>query len=128
MTNLFGNYGPPEEGMGPPGRGGPDRSRWMQWLQLGLTSALLVLFVNQVMAFREVNRKIARLHERMDVLESSRMLERRPAVEANQRTMEQRVRQLEYTLRELAADNQTPPSGDKEIPAFQLPPPPRLMP
>jgi hypothetical protein len=128
MTNLFGNYGPQEEGNGPPGPGGQDPSRWMQWLQLGLTSALVVLFVNQVMAFQEVNRKIARLHERMDVLESSRMLERRPEVEPNQRTVEQRLRQLETTLRELASDNQPAPASEKEIPAFQLPPPPSLMP
>jgi hypothetical protein len=128
MANLFGNYGPQEEGNGPPGPGSPDPSRWMLWLQLGLTSALLVLFVNQVMAFREVNRKIARLHERMDLLESSRMLERQPEVEANQRTVEQRLQQLETTLRELASDNQPTPASEREIPAFQLPPRPSLMP
>lgn len=128
MANLFGNYGPQEEGNGPPGPGGRDPSRWMLWLQLGLTSALLVLFVNQVMAFREVNRKIARLHERMDLLESSRMLERQPEVEANQRTVEQRLQQLETILRELASDNQPTPASEREIPAFQLPPRPSLMP
>jgi hypothetical protein len=125
MRNLFGNYGPAPEGDGPLG---PDRFNWLQWVQLGLSSALLVLFVNQVMAFQEVNRKIARLHERMDLLENSRMLDISPALEAQQRTIQQRLRQLETALRELATENQSSTGSEKEIPAFQLPPPPRFMP
>ncbi len=110
------------------GPAGPDHSRWLQWLQLGLSCALLVLFANQVMAFRDVNRKIARLHERIDLLENSRMLDTTPALEAQQRTLQQRLLQLESSLRELGNDYQPPANADKEIPAFQLPQPPRIMP
>lgn len=114
--------------MMPPPPAGPDRFRWLQWLQLGLTAALLVLFVNQLIAFRDVNRKIARLHERMDALESNRLLESRTALQSSQRTMEQRLLQIEATLRALAAESQGSSSGQREIPAFQIPPPPRILP
>lgn len=128
MRNPLDSYGPQPEGEAPPGLAGRDPSRWWQWLQLGLSSALVVLFVNQVIAVQEVNRKIARLHERMDLLENSRMLDTTPAIEAQQRVMTQRLQQLEKALRELAAENQPPPDTEKEIPAFQLPPPPRILP
>lgn len=128
MRHPLDNYGPQLEGEAPPGPAGPDPSRWWQWLQLGLSSALVVLFVNQVMAFQEVNRKIARLHERMDLLENSRILDTTPAMEAQQRALTQRLRQLEKALRELGTENQVNPESEKEIPAFQLPPPPRILP
>jgi hypothetical protein len=128
VENPLEGYGPPPESDAPPGSAGPDRFPWLQWLQLGLTCALLVLFANQVLAFRDVNRKIARLHERIDLLENSRMLDATPALEAQQRTLQQRLRQLEAALRELGNESQPPASAEKEIPAFQLPPPPRLLP
>lgn len=128
MQNPLEGYGPAPESDDPMGPAGPERSRWLQWLQLGLSCALLVLFANQVMAFRDVNRKIARLHERMDLLENSRMLETTPALEAQQRSLQQRLLQLEATLRELGNENPPSPNTDKDIPAFQLPPPPKIMP
>lgn len=128
MQNPLEGYGPAPESDDPMVPAGPERSRWLQWLQLGLSCALLVLFANQVMAFRDVNRKIARLHERMDLLENSRMLETTPALEAQQRSLQQRLLQLEATLRELGNENPPSPNTDKDIPAFQLPPPPKIMP
>jgi hypothetical protein len=130
MRNPLDSYGPQEDNDAPmgPGRGGPDPFRWLQWLQLALTTALLVLFVSQVMSFRDVNRKIARLHERIDLLDNNRLLETRPAIERNSTEIEQRLQKLENAVRDLAAENIASPSGDKEIPAFQLPPPPRLLP
>jgi hypothetical protein len=80
------------------------------------------------MSFRDVNRKIARLHERIDLLDNNRLLETRPAIERNSTEIEQRLQKLENAVRDLAAENIASPSGDKEIPAFQLPPPPRLLP
>ena len=128
MRDPLAGYGPSPENEGPEGPAGPDRSRWLQWVQLGLSCTLLVLFANQLMAFRDVNRKIARLHERIDLLENSRMLDTTPALEAQQRTLQERLQQLETTLRELGNENQPSPGDSKEIPAFQLPPPPRIMP
>lgn len=128
MKNPLEGYGPSPENDGPGWSAGPDRSRWLQWVQLGLSCALLVLFANQLMAFRDVNRKIARLHERIDLLENSRMLDTTPALEAQQRTLQERLQQLETTLRELGNESQESPGASKEIPAFQLPPPPRIMP
>ncbi|MFN9624541.1 MAG: hypothetical protein ACK587_17175 [Cyanobacteriota bacterium] len=125
MRNLFGNYGPPEED-GPMAPGPPDR--WLQWLQLGLTATLVVLFVNQLLTFRDVYSKIARLHERLDLLESRRILDTGPTLETSQRQLEERMRQLEKALRELGSESQAGPAGDREIPAFQVPPPPRMLP
>ncbi len=125
MRNLFGNYGP-QEGDGPMVPEGPER--WLQWLQLGLTVTLVVLFVNQLASFRDVNRKIARLHERLDLLESRRLLDTGPTLENNQRQLDVRLRQLEKALSELASENQPTPPNEREIPAFQVPPPPRILP
>ncbi len=125
MRNLFGNYGPQDDPvpMGPEGA-----ERWLQWLQLGLTVTLLVLFVNQVLSFRDVNRKIARLHERLDLLESRRLLDTGPTLEGNLRRLDERLGQLEKALSELASENPISPSNVREIPAFQVPPPPRILP
>ncbi len=127
MRDPLENYAPQEPGIFSAGPPGPDRFRWLQWLQLGLTSALLVVFINQVLSVREVNRQIARLHERIDLLESSRMLESRPLMDEKQRTLEQRIRQLEETLRELSVESRTIRPSEAEIPAFQIPPPPRSL-
>lgn len=125
MRNLFGNYGPQED-PAPVGSEGADR--WLQWLQLGLTVTLVVLFVNQVLSFRDVNRKIARLHERLDLLESRRLLDTGPTLEGNLRRLDERLGQLEKALSELASENPVSPSNLREIPAFQVPPPPRILP
>jgi hypothetical protein len=127
MRDPLENYGPQEGGIFSASPPGPDRFRWLQWLQLAFTSALLVVFVNQVLSLREVNRQIARLHERIDLLESSRMLESRPLMDEKQRTLEQRLRQLEETLRELSVESRTSRPSEGEIPAFQIPPPPRTL-
>ncbi|MFN9643751.1 MAG: hypothetical protein ACK6BG_01210 [Cyanobacteriota bacterium] len=125
MRNLFGNYGPQDD---PVPMGSEGAERWLQWLQLGLTVTLLVLFVNQVLSFRDVNRKIARLHERLDLLESRRLLDTGPTLEGNLRRLDERLGQLEKALSELASENPVSPSNVREIPAFQVPPPPRILP
>jgi hypothetical protein len=128
MRDPLETYGPGPEtdpAMAFPGR---NPLRWLPWLQLALTSALLVLFISQVIEIQSVNRKIARLHERMDQIESSRMMETAPAMEAQQRATQQRLAQLESALRQLASEGQVSPGSNKEIPAFQIPPPPRMLP
>ncbi|MEB3317112.1 MAG: hypothetical protein VKO39_03080 [Cyanobacteriota bacterium] len=100
----------------------------MQWLQLALTTALLVLFVTQVMSFRDVNRKMARLHERIDLLDNNRLMESRSEMGGHVSMIEQRLQKLENAVRDLAAESLSSPEGDTEIPAFQLPPPPKIMP
>jgi hypothetical protein len=127
MRDPLENYGPQEGrtvSAGPPGL---ERFRWLQWVQLAITSALLVFFINQILSVREVNRQIARLHERIDVIESSRMLESRPLMDEKQRTLDQRLRQLEETLRELSIESRNVRPSAGEIPAFQMPPPPGTM-
>jgi hypothetical protein len=124
MRDPLENYGPQERESFAPMRFGPERFRWLQWVQLAITSALLVFFVNSVLSIREVNRQIARLHERIDLLEGSRMLEARPAMDERQRTLDQRLRQLEDALRELSIESRNARSPEAEIPAFQIPPPP----
>jgi hypothetical protein len=95
----------------------------LQWLQLAVSAALLVLFFNQLIQLREVNRRIARLYERMDLLESSRMTDATPALEAQQRTIMQRLQILESSLKELELDSQSSGSSDDPA-ALQAPPPP----
>lgn len=107
--------------MGPPGAGG---KRWLQWIQLAMTSALVVLFVNQLVELNSLNRKIASLYERMESLENKRMMDKTPAMEAQQRTIIQRLLLLESTVRELTTDRQADSGSGSSAPAFQLPTPP----
>ncbi|MFN9629079.1 MAG: hypothetical protein ACK59A_02455 [Cyanobacteriota bacterium] len=88
----------------------------------------MVLFISQGIEVQSVNRKIARLHERMDQIESSRMMEITPAMEAQQRATQQRLTQLESALRQLASEGQGSSGSKVDIPAFQIPPPPRMLP
>ncbi|MEB3333395.1 MAG: hypothetical protein VKP70_00255 [Cyanobacteriota bacterium] len=128
MRDPLETYGPgpePDRAMAFPT---PQPLRWLPWVQLALTSALLVLFISQVIEVQSINRKIARLHERMDQIESSRMLETAPAMEAQQRATQQRLAQLESAVRELASENQGSSGSSGGIPAFQIPPPPRMLP
>jgi hypothetical protein len=103
---------------------GLDRFRWLQWLQLGLSCALVVLFVNQLSEVREVNRRIAGLHQRIDQLEKSRIPNTTAALEGQQRLTLQRLKQLEAAVRDLAAADLTSPTNSGGVPAFQIPPPP----
>ena len=124
MRSPLDSYGPePEErpSMAPPRAGGP---RWLQWVQLAVTSALLVLFINQLVELNSLNRKIARLYERMELIETSRLMDKTPAMEAQQRTIVQRLLQLESTVRELTMDRQADSGPSSGPPAFQLPTPP----
>lgn len=103
---------------------GGDRFRWLPWVQLALTAAMVVLFVNQMGEFRAVNRRIAGLHQRMDVLEKTRIPNSTAALEAQQRSLRQSLTRLEAAVRDLAAADLTSPQGQGGVPAFQLPPPP----
>ena len=107
--------------MGPPGSG---QGRWLQWIQIAITSAMVVLFINQLGEIKDLNRRIARLYERMDLLENSRLMDKTPAMEAQQRAILQRLIQLESTVRELSFDGQTGSGSTSGRPAFQLPTPP----
>lgn len=127
MRSPLDSYGPPPSEDASSDPRGKDRFRWLQWIQLAISSALLVLFFNQLIQFREVNQRIARLYERMDLLEGSRMNDTTPALEAQQRTILQRLQLLEGSLRDLETESKSSDSNDGPA-AFQAPPKPSPVP
>lgn len=127
MPTPLDSYGPEPE-TGPPfDSRGRERLPWLQWVQLVLSSALLVLFLNQLIQFREVNRRIARLYERMDQLEGARMNDTTPALEAQQRTILQRLQLLEGSLKDLELESTSSESSGNPA-ALQPPPQPAMRP
>lgn len=128
MRSPFGNYGPEPESDSQLAYQPGDRFRWLPWLQLALTSALLVLFFNQLMQVQDANRKIARLYERMDLLERSRMMDTSAALEAQQRSILQRLMVLETQLRDAEVDRQSSSSSEAGSAALKPPPPPSALP
>jgi hypothetical protein len=128
MRSPLDSYAPEPDhhpSMGPPGG---DRFPWLQWLHLAITSALVVVFINQLVQLQDVNRKIARLYERMDNLDQSRMMDTTPALEAQQRTILGRLQELESRLREAelerAASSPSASSSERGPASLQAPPPP----
>lgn len=126
MRNPLDSYVPEDENdlhLRPPV---VDRFRWLQLLQLGLTTALLVMFFNQLSQLQDANRRIARLYERMDTLDQTRMLGDSPALSAQQALILKRLQSLETALRERELE-QMGSSGSSESndPPAALQPPPR---
>lgn len=129
MRSPLDSYGPEPETDPPfdPRNSGPrnnDPLRWLRWVQLAATSALLVLFFNQLIQIQDVNRRIARLYERMDLLETARIADTTPALEAQQRTILQRLQQIENSLGDLKLEDRSSGSGSDPA-ALQAPPPPQ---
>lgn len=105
MRTPLDSYAPEEETGLPMGHHhGGDRFRWLQWLQLAVTSALLVLFFNQLSQLQEANRRIARLYERMDALDRTRMVDS-PELAAQQVMIMKRLQALESNIRDSALEN-----------------------
>jgi TolA-binding protein len=80
----------------------PDRSGaqsqlpdWVPWLQVGLTSMLVVLFVVLVGKTRQQQSQLQELQERVRGLENSRALERTTALEQQLRSTVDRLQSLE---------------------------------
>ena len=88
------------------------------------SSAVLVMFTNQVIQLQDVNRKIARLYERMDQVDRSQMLDTRPALEAQQRTILQRLQDLESKLREIDLEREASTRSIQGPTSLEAPPPP----
>lgn len=124
MRTPLDSYAPDPENYPPMGPPGGDRFRWLRWLQLAITSALLVVFFNQLVQLQDVNRKIARLYERMDQLDQSRMMDTTPALEAQQRTILQRLQELESRLREAELEREASTQSTSGSASLQAPPPP----
>lgn len=103
--------------MGPEGGG---RFRWLQWLQLALTTALLVVFLSQLSQVQEANRRIARLYERMDALDRTRMVDS-PQLAAQQVMIIKRLQALESNLREDQLEK-IGSSKSSDVPAAFQPP------
>lgn len=127
MRTPLDSYGPGPETDPPFDPRHNDPLRWLKWVQLALTSALLVLFFNQLIQIQEVNRRIARLYERMEMLESARMSDTGPALEAQQRTILQRLQLIENSLKEMEIETKAsePSRGSA---ALQPPSPPGSLP
>lgn len=99
---------------------GYDRFRWVQWLQMGLTTALLVMFFNQLSQLQDANRRIARLYERMDALDQTRMMDDSPALSAQQAMILKRLQALESAFKDRELETLGSSSDD---PAALQPPP-----
>jgi hypothetical protein len=118
------SYGPPPEeepSMGPPGAG---RQNWAQWIQIAITSALAMLLINQLAELNAVNRKMADLHKRMELIENVRLTDKTPLMEEQQQRIIKRLLQLESAVRELTLERQVDSGSGSGAPAFQLTPPP----
>jgi len=103
---------------------GADRFRWLQWLQLGLTAALLVMFFNQLSELQDANRRIARLYERMDALDQTRMLDQAPALSAQQALIIKRLQLLEAAVRDKELERLGSSDANDAPAALQAPPRP----
>ncbi|MFM7464021.1 MAG: hypothetical protein ACKO28_00835 [Cyanobium sp.] len=120
MRNPLESY-LPEDSHDPPFRPmGYDRFRWVQWLQMGLTTALLVMFFNQLSQLQDTNRRIARLYERMDALDQTRMMDDSPALSAQQAMILKRLQALESAFKDRELETLGSSSDD---PAALRPPP-----
>lgn len=127
MRPPLDSYGPPPESdpsFGPPGA---PRHRWLQWLPLAISSALLVLFFNQLVELQNLNRRVARLYERMDLLDRNRMLDTAPALAAQQTLILKRLQELETMIGNPGEQQQDAPR-DRGPAALQAPPPPGSTP
>jgi len=100
-----------------------DRLRWLQWLQLALTTALLVMFFNQLSQLQDTNRRIAHLYQRMDALDQTRMLDEFPALSAQQSQIIKRLQVLESALSDKELEKMDSSSDSNEAPAALQPPP-----
>lgn len=124
MRNPLDSYVPMDENDLPLRPPGGDRFRWLQWLQLGLTTALLVMFFNQLSQLQDANRRIARLYARMDALDQTRMLGDSPALSAQQAMIMKRLQTLESALREKELETMGSSNPDGAPAALQAPPRP----
>lgn len=120
MRTPLDSYSPEAENLHPEGPEGGGRFRWLQWLQLALTTTLLVVFLNQLSQLQDANRKIARLYERMDALDRTRMVDS-PELAAQQVMIIKRLQALESNLREDQLDRLGSTKSSDEPAAFQPP-------
>jgi hypothetical protein len=93
-------------------------------LQLSLTTALLVMFFNQLSQLQDANRRIARLYARMDALDQTRMLGDSPALSAQQAMIMKRLQTLESALRDRELETMGSSDPDAAPAALQAPPRP----
>ncbi|MEB3242479.1 MAG: hypothetical protein VKO44_02480 [Cyanobacteriota bacterium] len=127
MPTPLDSYAPGPEGEPPYGPPGGEPLPWLKWLQLAVTSALLVLVFGQAVQLQDANRKIAQLFSRLDMLDQKRLLDTSPTLEAQQRTILERLEALEATIKDVEIERgAVRPSGGAA--ALQPPPPPRLSP
>ena len=124
MRNPLDSYLPVDDNDPPLRHPGADRFRWLQWLQLGLTTALLVMFFNQLSQLQDANRRIARLFERMDALDQTRMMDQSPTLSAQQALIIKRLQTLESALRDKELENLGSSDSNEPPAALQAPPRP----
>lgn len=128
MRAPLDRYGPQPEEEPPGGSPGGDRFRWLQLLQLALTSALLVMFVYQGIELNAANRRIARLYERLDMKDQSNFKDTSAAIEAQQVILMRRVQELEARVKEAEYEMKSSTDSNDAPSAFQAPPPPTPLP
>lgn len=121
----------------------PGTPAWLSWLQVGLSSMLVVLFLVTLVRNREQNLEIQRLRQRVRLLEASRSVDRSEAQDAQLRAMVGRIqtvedvvaRRLEASERErqrleqqLLELHTRPPQISRTLPAPVSPAPPSTVP
>jgi hypothetical protein len=68
---------------------------WLSWIQLGLTTMLVVLFLVLMARGRDQRGELRALEARLEGLENSRALEKEPILEKQMQSIIQRLEQLE---------------------------------
>lgn len=74
---------------------GPLLPPWLPWLQLGLSSMMVVLFLVLLHGLQEQGRSLRQLDQRLQGLENNRALDRTTALEQQLRAAVERLRRLE---------------------------------
>lgn len=128
MRAPLDRYGPQPEGEPPFGGSGGDGLRWLQWLQLAITSALVVMFVYQGMELQSANRRIARLYERLDLSEQTNIKSTSAQLEAQQLILTRRLQDLEAKFLEADLERKSPVETQEGPSALKAPSPPKPLP
>lgn len=126
MRSPFDSYVPQdhEPPLGPPGRDG-ERLAWLRWVPMALISALTVVVTYQAIELGMVNRRVAQLYDRLELLDQNKMMDRSSALEAQQILILKRLQVLETVVRDQELDRKATSEADNPPAALQAPPPPR---
>ena len=96
-------------------QGRPGFRDWASWLQIALSTAMVVLFAVTLLNSRRQSRSIRVLVQRIQRLENSRALDRTAAVEEQLRAMVSRLQSLEARQSRIDDAGALPQRFDQEL-------------